>query len=145
MADMTPVSELLGYLPHQGNMVWIDYVLSAHAEGGEAMVLIDPKKHYCNESQVRQSSFIEWIAQGFGFTNALYVRENKTEGSIKNAFLVGFNNVIFSDVTPCSLERLIITTQVTRVIGPIIYINGDVKSQDQSTTYCQAQIKLFSN
>jgi predicted hotdog family 3-hydroxylacyl-ACP dehydratase len=142
---MTPVKDLLGFLPHSDQMVWIDYVLEAHAEGGVSMVIVDEAKHYYSDVGVRQSSFIEWMAQGFGFVNAQFVKEGNLESTIKNAFLVGFNNVIFSETLPHAGEALIITTTHKRTIGPISYIDGKVESKDSGKIYCEAQLKLFSN
>lgn len=144
-ASMTPVSELAGYLPHSDQMVWIDSVLSADAEGGVALVIVDKDKHYCDKDGVRQSSFIEWIAQGFGFVNALLAKNNPSNSPIKNAFLVGFNNVTFNSSLPKAGEALLITTLHKRTIGPISYIEGTVTSKDSGVVYCEGQIKLFSN
>jgi predicted hotdog family 3-hydroxylacyl-ACP dehydratase len=142
---MTPVSELSDFLPHSGELVWIDAVISADAEGGVSLVVVDEKKHYCDSSGVRQSSFIEWMAQGFGFVNALLAKDAPINGTIKNAFLVGFNNVTFGEVLPKAGEALLITTLHKRTIGPISYIEGTVTSRDTGLLYCEGQIKLFSN
>jgi predicted hotdog family 3-hydroxylacyl-ACP dehydratase len=142
---MTPIKDLLGYLPHQGEMIWIDYVLEASAEGGTCIVVIDDKKHYYFEENIRQSSYIEWMAQGFGFVNACFIKEQKINSSIRNAFLVGFNNVYFSDSLPENQESILIITNLTRTIGPISYVAGRVQSKETGFVYCEAQIKLFSN
>ncbi|MEA9357191.1 hypothetical protein SHI21_13280 [Bacteriovorax sp. PP10] len=145
MNTMTSTQDLAGFLPHQGHMVWIDYVVEANETGGTCLVIVDKNKYYFGEEQVRQSSFIEWMAQGFGFSNALKVKQGLAQGSVTNAFLVGFNNVKFGDTLPQEAEELLITTNATRSIGPITYIEGKVQSKVSGVIYCEAQLKLFSN
>lgn len=145
MSTMTSTQDLLGFLPHQGDMIWIDYVVESHETGGTCLVIVDKSKYYFGEEKLRQSSFIEWMAQGFGFSNALKVKQGKAEGSVTNAFLVGFNSVIFGQTLPQESEELLITTNATRSIGPITYIEGKVQSKESGVVYCEAQLKLFSN
>ncbi|MBY0415844.1 MAG: hypothetical protein K2Q18_16855 [Bdellovibrionales bacterium] len=142
---MTPVSELQGFLPHSDNMVWIDYVLETSETGGSCLVVVDKNKHYANAVEVRQSSFVEWMAQGFGFVNAKVAKDSGNSQSVSKAFLVGFNNITFSDFQPIDKEELLITTHVKRVIGPISYIEGKIISRNTGTLYCEGQLKLFSN
>ena len=143
---MTSTQNLLGFLPHQGDMIWIDYVIESHDTGGTCLVIVNKYKHYFGEEELRQSSFIEWMAQGFGFLNALKVKQGKAaQGAVTNAFLVGFNNVTFGQILPQESEELLIITNATRSIGPITYIEGKVQSKESGIVYCEALLKLFCN
>lgn len=145
VSTMISTQDLLGFLPHQGDMIWIDYVTESHERGGTCLVIVDKNKHYFGDEKLRQSSFIEWMAQGFGFSNALKIKEGKAEGSVSNAFLVGFTNVTFGQILPQELEELLVITNATRTIGPITYIEGKVQSKENGVVYCEAQLKLFCN
>lgn len=141
---MTPVSELADFLPHRGAMVWIDYVTAARADGGECLVKIDPKKHYFSDAGLRQTAYIEWMAQGFGFVNALYYKQNQVQKSIEKAFMVAVEKMSFAENMPVAGDEVMISVNHVRTVGPISYVEGKVYSVTSNVTYCDAVIKLFS-
>ncbi len=141
---MISVSEFSHYLPHRGEMVWVDYVLSAEGNGGECLVKLDQKKHYFADAGLRQTAFIEWMAQSFGFVNALHCRQNDSQAGLQKAFLVAVEKMTFAEVMPVDGDELIVSVKHVRTIGPISYVEGRVFARNTETVYCEATIKLFS-
>lgn len=143
-SQMKHTSELSDYLPHRDNMVWIDYVLEADTTGGSCLVKIDPAKHYYSDEGVRQSAFIEWMAQGYGFVNAHFAKEQGMNQTLEKAFLVGVDKMTFQGKMPTSGEEIIVSVKTIRNVGPISYVEGKIYSQGTQASYCEAVIKLFS-
>ncbi len=142
---MIPIKELMDYLPHRDEIVWIDYVLEAREDGGTSMVIVDKNKHYFGEKELRQSSLIEWMAQGSGFVSAAYFKSMNINKTLHDAFLVGFMNATFSPNLPKESEEVLIIGKVTRVIASISYVDCSVQSRKSGEVYCSALIKLYSN
>lgn len=142
--SMTPVNTLSDYLPHRDQMVWIDYVLSASEEGGECLVVCDKTKHYFSDSGVRQSAFIEWMAQGYGFVCAQYAVQISKQQTLEKAFLVGVDKMTFVDKAIRSGDQIIVSVKKQRMIGPISYVEGKVYSKKSGDVFAEAIIKLFS-
>ncbi len=141
---MIPVSEFSAYLPHRDQGVWVDYVLSAKDNGGECLVKLDPTKNYFSDRGLRQTAFIEWMAQSFGFVNALHCRQNQSQQALEKAFLVAVEKMTFAEKLPVAGDDLIVSVKHVRSVGPISYVEGRVYSQKSDLTYCEAVIKLFS-
>lgn len=142
---MIPIKDLMDYLPHRDEIVWIDYVLEARENGGTSMVIVDRNKHYFGKEELRQSSLIEWMAQGSGFVSAAYYKSMNINKTLHDAFLVGFMNANFSSNLPKESEEVLITSNVTRIIASISYVECSVQSKISGEIYCSALIKLYSN
>ncbi len=141
---MIDVSELKDFLPHREPMVWVDQVLEANGDSGTCLVEIKEDSLYLSDSTVRQSSYIEWMAQSFGYINAYNSQKEDSKKKLEKAFLVGFEKVSFEETVPKVGDEIIIKIQLTRVIGPISYVQGIIYSKDESVKFCEAVIKLFA-
>ncbi len=62
-----PVKILQNWLPHRSPMLWVDEVLSVDAGQGKCRVQLREDGLYMSGGRVRRSSFIEWMAQSYGF------------------------------------------------------------------------------
>lgn len=141
---MNHVSNLSESLPHRDHMVWIDYVMEAHEDGGVCLVTVDPQKHYFSDSGVRQSAFIEWMAQGYGFVCAEYYAKLDVKQTLEKAFLVGVEKMNFSGKMPVAGEEILISVKKIRMVGPISYVEGKISSRKTGMVYTESVIKLFS-
>lgn len=142
---MISVTELEGFLPHRAPMVWVDFVVPSMEDSGECIVILDEEKLYFSNGEVRQSAYIEMMAQSFGFINAYREKVAGNDQMLKDAFLVGFEKVSYGDYLPKNGDKLSIQISLNRQIGPVSYINGLITNEDKSITYCGATLKLFSN
>ena len=132
--------DLAGFLPHAGEMVWIDEVMDV----GRCRVFVDRKKHYYSKDRVRQSTYIEWIAQAYGFSSAY---ERKSSGSLspmKAAYLVSFNKATFSAESISEGEEIYIEVSKDGEMGAISIVKGKVYSKEKNITYCEAYVRLYS-
>ncbi|OUR99684.1 hypothetical protein A9Q84_01275 [Halobacteriovorax marinus] len=142
---MIAVKELEGFLPHRSPMVWIDYVIPSIGDSGECVVVLDESKMYFTKGELRQSSYIELMAQSFGFINAHREQLAGRTEMLDQAFLVGFDKVFYEDAMPKVGDKLIVSVTLNRQVGPVSYINGVITNEDKSVKYCSATLKLFSN
>lgn len=137
---MISTSELKGFLPHRGEMVWIDQVISS----GVCLVIADQKKHYFTGDFVRPSSYIEWIAQSYGFSKAYDKYQTGNSDSLQSAYLASFNKVTFSEELIKDQEEVFIEVTLDTELGAISVINGKVYSKEKNIIYCEASVKLYS-
>lgn len=137
---MINTTELKGFLPHRDEMVWVDHVISPT----ECLVKADQKKHYFTGEYVRQSSFIEWIAQSYGFCRAYEKKISGDESGLSAAYMVSFNKVKFSEQSIKDQEEVFIEVSLSDKMGAISIVNGKVYSKDKDIIYCEASVKLYS-
>jgi predicted hotdog family 3-hydroxylacyl-ACP dehydratase len=140
---IVPVAELEAWLPHRAPMVWIDDVVSASKDGGECRVKVKSAALYMSEGKPRPSSYIEFIAQAFGFTSARFARScGESVLTPKKAFLVSVTRCeLFSKVTSPKEVRVLISN--VKPVGPIILFDGEVRDENESLL-CKASLKVYS-
>ena len=137
---MISTTELEGFLPHTGKMVWIDQVISP----GVCLVIADQKKHYFSGDFVRQSAYIEWIAQSYGFSGAYEQYLQGTKTSLSKSFLVSFNKAVFSEENIKDQEEVIIEVSLIKEMEQLSVVSGRIYSKEKNIIYCEASVKLYS-
>jgi predicted hotdog family 3-hydroxylacyl-ACP dehydratase len=142
---MMDVKKLDDFLPHRNDMIWIDKVLTYTNESATCLVNLEKNKLYFTNDEIRQSSYIEWIAQSFGYADANRLKDLGQKKSLKNAFLVGITNARFSDQKVRDENEIMIDVKLLRIVGPISFIEGKVYSNITKNVYCEATLKVFSN
>jgi predicted hotdog family 3-hydroxylacyl-ACP dehydratase len=139
------VQDLEDLVPHRTSAIWVDSVIALSEEGGQCQVEIKDGNYMTNGS-LRKSSYIEFIAQSYGFVSAshLYFNLKPDQKKISQAFLVGVKNFEILEAPPVKMGD-VLRVEVTRTheIGEISIVEGKVFS---SANVCLAkgQIKLFA-
>lgn len=142
---MYKVSELKGYLPHYGNMEWIDEVHEFDDVRGVCLVYINATRLYCSNNMLRQSSCIEFIAQSFGFVTAANIKKKTgLVTPVDSAFLVGITKAKFCSTLVKANEIVLIETIKEREIGQIAFVKGIVRTKS-GEIICEATLKLYSD
>lgn len=139
-------SELQDSLPHRAPMVWIDEVGETTDTGGECFVTLKPDGLYFSEGQLRSTSCIEFLAQGFGYqASAHIIRSGQPPASQKQrAFLVAVTQANLHDVSTVKAgDRLLITVGNVKHVGPITLFAGKVTTST-GLLLCDANLKVFS-
>ncbi len=139
------VGHLKDFLPHRHDMIWIDKVLTYTSKSATCLVKAQKNKLYFTNGEIRQSSYIEWIAQSFGYADANRLKDLGQKKSLHNAFLVGITNAHFSKEKIKDEMEILIDVKLLRVVGPISFIEGKVYSEMTKNIYCEATLKVFSN
>jgi predicted hotdog family 3-hydroxylacyl-ACP dehydratase len=151
-----PVStqELLNWLPHRTPAVWIDevsWIRPAEDEvEGECRVCFQPDANYADANgQPRDSSFIEWIAQSYGFVRACHmlsalIKINKKPEKTFLAQIRDFELIGDHDSTRMTAgDWLRIHVKRTHQIGPLALVVGTVISP-RGDILAQAKLKLYA-
>ena len=135
MSTQSPilVESLQAALPHRPPMVWISSVISADETGGTCEVDLDPNAHYFSGQGIRQSSPIEWMAQGLGY--ALAVGANLKSSK---AYLVALTDVEYCEEATWkewndSIKtggRVQVKVKAVRVMASIKMVVGEVMSTE---------------
>ena len=85
--------ELEYFLPHRGQMVWIDTLIKAEGEkSGRCLVKLDQKKPYFQDGKFNNLALVEFIAQSYGFVLA-HSYKLRPEKKLTQAFIVGHEKV----------------------------------------------------
>ena len=113
-------------------MVWIDQVLSADATHCHCSLVLDPDSAAFGKSGLRQSSLIEWMAQGFGFAHASQLECNSSK-----AYLVTMKDIEYCPRNEwddfCrgikTGDQAFITVDTLKTLGGLTVLKGEVKSQ----------------
>ena len=133
------------FIPHKGNMLWIDYFIKAQGEdSGRCLVVLNQKKHYFKQGHFKPLALIEFIAQSYALILA-HSYKKRPSAKLKNAFIIGFENIEFQEGQFVHGQKLYIDTKVKNYLDHFRYIEGKVLSEDESQIYCQGTLKLFSN
>ena len=134
-------------LPHRKPMVWIRNVLAAGETTGTCQVLLEPGSLEFGENGLRQSTLLEWMAQGFGFANFCYTRITP-----KQTFLAQAQNIeycapeIWNEfVKAASLgTEAFVEGKITRQLGPISLVEANVFwNRVDKVILAKGQMKLF--
>lgn len=146
-----PTSQLKEWLPHRGTSVWVDEVTSVTQDGGEACVFLKNAANYSDgQGSIRDSSFIEWMAQSYGFVCACQVLAGTVSAKEKpeKAFLVQVSEFELSDDPSSSRivegDWLIVRVKRTHQVGPIALIDGEIISS-KNVLIARAKLKLFAS
>jgi hypothetical protein len=134
-------------LPHRKPMVWIRNVVSAEETTGICQVLLKPGSYEFSEDGLRQSTLLEWMAQGFGFANFCYTRVTP-----KLAFLAQAQNIQycapevwleFKQAAARGTEAWV-SGKITRTLGPISLVEAEVFwNRPEKIILASGQMKLF--
>lgn len=65
------VRHLMPFLPHRGSAIWVDEILETRTGWGRGRVKLNPTANYFSPEGLRQTAFIEWIAQCYGYVTIL--------------------------------------------------------------------------
>jgi len=141
------VQDIEKYLPHRPPMVWIDEVLEFAEKAGQCRVRLKADGHYMSAEGLRATSFIEFIAQAYGFISVchhIYILDPNSK-PLSKAFLASLKDVeLPSAETLKELkagDELLISISGVRQMGPIVLFNGTVRCGDR--ILCEAQMKVF--
>jgi predicted hotdog family 3-hydroxylacyl-ACP dehydratase len=134
-------------LPHRPPMVWIDQVESVDESGGTCKVLLKKNGLQCSPEGLRQSTLVEWLAQGAGFAQASVVKN-----SVKNAYLVSVNQLEYCDhetwlrfqekLTRLNELPITIHIKIVRALGPVTLFSGEIFENE--TLLGKGTFKTFS-
>lgn len=145
-----PISsqDLQASLPHRAPMVWIDFVDRANQNEGLCRAILKKTGPQCSPNGLRQSSLIEWLAQGAGFTFAALAHS-----SPQTAYLVSVSKFEYCDEQTWdqfqqkleSSESLPITIHIKlmRAHGAITLFSGEI--YENSICLGQGTFKTFSD
>ena len=142
--------QLSDWLPHRGAAVWVDEVTWVKADEGECRIHLRQSANYADgQGHIRDSSFVEWMAQAYGFVcacQALTEIMNMSEKP-KKAFLVQISDFEMSQEPAANriVEGDWISVRVKRShqVGPIALVDGVVLSSKE-LVLARAKIKLFA-
>jgi len=145
-----PTSRLEDWLPHRGPAVWVDEVLSVTADGGDCRIILKNSANYSDgKGSIRESSFIEWMAQGFGFVCACQALAGIVSAQEKpeKAFLVQISDFeLNSDPDSNHFTEgdwMIARVKRTHQVGPIALVDGEIISS-KNVTVARAKLKVFA-
>jgi len=139
------VSELEHLIPHRPPMVWVDEILWIKPGEGVVRVHWDKKHHYNDEHGIRLSSYIEWIAQAYAFSQALEVSQGISEkGALKKAYLVGVKNAeVFGTPNGEKDGPFDVYVKTLKELGPLSIFEGNVSNCNE-IKIASAILKVFT-
>jgi predicted hotdog family 3-hydroxylacyl-ACP dehydratase len=139
----------MGTLPHRPPFVWIDEIVEVAADHGVCAVELKSDGLYFGPEGLRASSFLEFMAQGFGYLRAA----QSVTGLFPDrppptkAFLVSIQDAVYATdpavLRPASGTRLRIEISGVREVGPITLFAAVVRDAS-GTELVRARLKVFS-
>ncbi len=122
--------------------------MSVTAESGVCTVVLEPGALYLGAAGLRRSSYLEFMAQAFGYVRAAqsasgYFPERPAP---KKAFLVSIQDAVYTDeenLAPPIGTRLRIEITGIREIGAITLFAAAVAAED-GRALVRARLKVFS-
>jgi len=141
-----PVKDLEGFLPHRGSAVWIHEVVKVDENSGTCSVVFSKTANFADGSSVLESSYLEWMAQSFGYVSAAQSKLGvlKMQGDLDQAFLAAVKNYQILEL-PCNLQDgsvFYVSVKATHVVGPVTLVEGRIELD--SKVLATAQLKLFA-
>lgn len=142
------MTDFLETLPHRPPFIWIDEVLEVTLDGGSCAITLASDASYMGPNGLRRSSFLEFMAQGFGYIRAAQAESGLLPGKSAptKAFLVSIQDGVFSEtasLAPSAGTRLTIEISGFREVGPITLFGAIVKAPS-GDVLVQARLKVFS-
>jgi len=140
-----PIGKLSEYLPHRPPAVWIDEVISVDKTGGRCLTEIKDAP-YVNEGLLRPSSFIELIAQTYGFVHICQIILGLGEGLERptKTYLVGIRGMQMNSDSQVSIgESIGIVVKNVGQLGPLVLVDGKVFNSEEKCL-ASGQIKIFA-
>jgi hypothetical protein len=124
----------------------VNEVREVNPEGGTCAMTVDPGGHYCDEEGLRVSSFIELMAQSFGYVRAAQLRFGLITGQTPptRAYLVAVQDAVFREISARPGDTLEIRVSDFREFGAITAFKASV-SCDSGANLATASLKIFSN
>jgi predicted hotdog family 3-hydroxylacyl-ACP dehydratase len=140
-----PVLALSHLIPHRGPMLWIDQVLEVNEREGRCLTHPLSSKHDQSPDELRQTCYIEWIAQSYAFIKSAQLLTGHITGrqNLTRFFLAAVKNAETKPLRAASGPFTIWVGDV-REMGPITMITGKVYDTQQ-TLMAQASLKVFSD
>lgn len=142
-----PVSELSEWVPHRPPMVWVDAVVRSEGSEGECRVALSADAAYACQGRIRPSSYIEWIAQAFGFVQAAALIGKDDASRPERVFLAAVKNFelvrSLGPLEPLIGKELSIQVKKTHQIGPVALVLGSVLDWN-GELLARAELKLFA-
>ncbi len=141
------VREVETYLPHRPPMVWIDEVLSFSEKQGHCRLQLKADALYLNETGLRSTSLIEFIAQAYGYISAChhYFILDRNSKPLSKAFLASIKNAKMPTEEILETlkvgDELFIAIDRVRQLGPIVSFRGIVTHNEK--VICEASMKIF--
>ena len=141
------VEKLQAGLPHRAPMLWINKVLWAEEGVGKSLVVLDKSAHYYNNGELRRSSFIEWMAQAYGFNTIAYeVYKNSDELKMPTkAFLAAVSKVNFNltGFNTEDLKEVVVHTELKCKLDNLSLVEARVTPKDSEFVLANASLKLY--
>lgn len=144
------VSQLSDTLPHRAPALWIDEVESIALNEGVCRVYLRTAAHYADaRGRIRDSSFVEWIAQAYGFVAACQVLAGLAaeEKRPEKTFLAQVRDFELSVDSVSSLivegDWIRVRVKRTHRLGPLALVEGEVYSSND-VLLARAKLKLYA-
>lgn len=140
------VKEIESFLPHRSSAVWIQDVVAVDEASGTCRVLYTHNAPFAKGNAILESSFIEWMAQTFGYVTAAQRKLGilPSQGDLQQAFLAAIKNFEIFEM-PTNLKEgdtFLVKVKATHVVGPVTLVEGSVEKD--SKLLATAQLKLFA-
>lgn len=135
-------------LPHRPPFVWIDEVTDATLEGGACAVTLREEAPYFGPEGLRRSSFLEFMAQAFGYLRAAQSAAGLLPGrpAPTKAFLVSIQDAVFEEsenLRPAPGARLTVEVAGAREIGAITLFAATVRNAS-GAALVRGRLKVYS-
>lgn len=138
----SPVAEFSRWLPHRDEAIWVDSVLEADSNSGSCEVNLHENKNYFSEGGLRSSSYIEWMAQSYGFVKAYQeLSKSKSSDQPKRVFLVAVKD--FELMEKSDSKKFVVSVRQTHQLGPMALVSAQVTDGDGKVV-AKGELKLFA-
>ncbi len=142
-----PVSLLQDVLPHRPPLLWIDQVVWSQENEGVCSVILKKNAHYFDSQKVRASSFLEWMAQAYGFIRACSVlTQNETSQKLKKTYLAAVNDFEIFEENEIHLvedKKLSIHIKTVKDLSPLFSIAGEIRTEE-GIVLAKGNLKVYA-
>ncbi len=136
------VSVLERYLPHRGEAIWVERILEADSDGSVTEVTLragDPR-FYNSKRELRTATFVEWMAQAYGYGQAAWYASTGVSATPARAMLVGVNDFVRFQAGVGA--TVLVQTRRTHQMGPIAVVEARIESEGR--LLARGRLKLFA-
>jgi predicted hotdog family 3-hydroxylacyl-ACP dehydratase len=138
------VDQLKSYLPHRAPMIWVDEVISVGDDSGIIAVELKEDAHYFDTVNLRNTSFIEWMAQGWGYLVGAKLLNSGKLVQPKRAFLAGVNNFeVHYNPQLIPGDMVFVHLKLRKDLGQVMMVDGRILFGEEQACICTARLKLF--